>query len=324
MSEHTNTLAGLLQLNDRNIADIFPSNILQSAPVLGRLFAQPPSQGGTLHKYNRVIAAAGSGFRVPNTGIDNAAEQIEAVDVVCKYIDGSFTRDVALAKGYRDGLSGYIQRETAAALRSTFANAEKSIFQNVGQAFDGLLQFDDYSMTGSNQTQVIDADGSTNRHSVWMLRTAEDGVSIIAGNDGNFDMEWNDDSPTIVRVLDASGKPFSAYQVTIGGWLGLQVGSKYDAVRIANLGDDKPLDDDLLSKAIERFPVANTPNLIVMNRKAWGALQRSRTATNPTGAEAPFPQDAHGIPIVVTDNLPSNEAKAVTTTTATTTTSTVA
>jgi hypothetical protein len=47
-------------------------------------------------------------------------------------------------------------------------------------------------------------------------------------------------------------------------------------------------------------------------------LQASRTATNPTGAPAPFPENAFGIPIVVTDALPIDEATVNSTTTATT------
>jgi hypothetical protein len=45
-----------------------------------------------------------------------------------------------------------------------------------------------------------------------------------------------------------------------------------------------------------------------MNRRSLRQLQQSRTATNSTGAPAPFPTEAFGVPIVVTDALLSTEA----------------
>jgi hypothetical protein len=60
-----------------------------------------------------------------------------------------------------------------------------------------------------------------------------------------------------------------------------------------------------------------------MSRTSLFELQASRTATNPTGAPAPFPTEAFGVPIIVTDSIPEDEA-ALNTTTTTTTTSTQA
>jgi hypothetical protein len=57
-----------------------------------------------------------------------------------------------------------------------------------------------------------------------------------------------------------------------------------------------------------------------MNRTSLGELWESRTAVNPTGKEADMPIAWQGIPIIVTDAIPSNEAALNTTTTTTTTT----
>jgi hypothetical protein len=64
--------------------------------------------------------------------------------------------------------------------------------------------------------------------------------------------------------------------------------------------------------------------MIVMNRTALAELRDSRTATNPSGAPAPFPTEAFGIPIVVTDILGDGETPVNTTTTPTTTSTTSA
>jgi hypothetical protein len=324
MSDYTNTLAGLLKLNDQNMADIYPTNVLDDAPVIGALFAQPASQGGTLHKYQRRAAAAGSGFRLIGTGVSNAAEQFDEISVVCRYLDASFARDVALVDGYVKGRDAYMQRETLAALKAAFANAERALFQNIAGGFNGLLQFADYTIDSSAAaTQIINMGGSNGAsHSVWLLRSTEDGVSLIAGNDGNMTMTWDSENPTIIQKADANGNVYSALLNTIGGWFGLQVGSTYDAVRICGLDGTagKSLDDDLIGKAIARFPANRRPNMIIMNRNAQEDLRASRTATNPTGAPAPIPESVFGIPVIVTDNLPNTEAQVNSTTTATTNT----
>ena len=319
---YTNTLAGLLMLNDQNMADIYPTNVLDDAPVLKLATAIPASQGGTQHKYLRRYAAAGAGFRIAGTGVTNAAEQFTDLTISCKYLDASFTRDVAIASGYKGGLSAYIAKETLAGLKSGMAALERAIFSNVASGFDGLLQFNDYAITGG--TQVVDAGGSGGK-SVWLLRWAEDGVAVIAGNEGRIDMQWSDDNPTIVQV-SASGGSYSGYRVTLGGWFGLQVGSVYDAARICNLDatSDDLLTDDLIASGISKFAASRQPNMIVMNRTALAELRDSRTATNPSGAPAPFPTEAFGIPIVVTDILGDSEGAVNTTTTPTTTSTTAA
>jgi hypothetical protein len=319
---YTNTLAGLLMLNDQNMKDIYPTNVLDDAPVVAKAYAMPASQGGTLHKYLRRKTAAGAGFRVIGTGVSNAAEVFEDIEVTCKYLDLSFYRDVAAVVGFRGGLSAYIQKETLAALKSGMFAMEQAVFTNYASAFAGLLQSSDLNITTGSQ--VVNAGGAGGK-SVYLLRWAEDGVALIAGNDGRIDMQWADDNPTIVQVA-ASGGNFSAYRVTLGGWFALQIGSTYDVARICNLDgtSDDLLTDDLLAAGISKFAASRQPNMIVMNRTALKELRDNRTASNPTGAPAAFPTEAFGIPIVVTDALGSSETTVDTTTTPTTTSTTSA
>ena len=67
-TNESNTLNGLIQINDLNLADINVTDLLQDAPVLQRMVAVPASQGGTLHKYIKQVVAAGAAFRAVNTG----------------------------------------------------------------------------------------------------------------------------------------------------------------------------------------------------------------------------------------------------------------
>ena len=323
--QYTNTLAGLLLLNDQNMANIFPSDVLDQARVLRRLHAQPASQGGTLHKFVRRMTQAGIGFRAIGSGVSNSAAYIKELDLVCKYLDGTVVRDVALAQGYRGGISGYMQREVFLALRAAFFGLETAIFSNsVSSAFAGLPAFDDYTYVGG--TQLLSASGAGGE-SAWMIRTAEDGVSVIAGNDGNMSMIWDDSAPTIIRVPTSTADlttAYAAYMAAIGGYFALQVGSIYDVVRIANLDHTAghTMTDKLLGSAYAGFPAALPPNLIIMSRKAREELRASRTATTPTGKEADIPDNFQGVPIEVTDALPSNESAISTSSTTFTATTT--
>lgn len=316
--QYSNTLAGMLLLNDQNMADVYPDGVLDDAPVIRQAVAVPASQGGTLHKYLRRYSAAGAAFRDLGAGVSNAAERVEDVSCTCEILDPSFDRDVMLAAGYAGGLGAYISRETQSALRAGMFKLEQALFTNVGDSFPGLLQFTDYTYDDS-ATQIVNAGGSGGK-SVWLIRWGIDDVAIVAGNSGRIDMIWDDNSPTIVRALDANGNAYSAYRVTLGGYFGLQVGTKYSAVRICNLDgtSDDLLTDDLIATALSRFPASRPPNMIAMNRTALAELRASRSAFSPTGMPAPFPTEAFGVPITVTDALPNNEGTVNSTTTATT------
>lgn len=323
-TQASNTLNGLIQINNLNLADINVTDLLQDAPVLQRMVAVPASQGGTLHKYIKQVVASGVAFREPNAGIANAAPQQEEVEVTCKYLDGSFHRDIAIADGYRGGRAAYMQNETRKALLSLFAGLEQQILKGTdapvtGTGFNGMRN---YAFTENlSNDMVVDAGGNGGR-SVWLVRSTEDDVAIVAGNDGTLQFDF--DPETIQKIITdtSTGAGFNAVSAALGGWFAVQFGSRYSLGRIANIDgtSNSTLTDDYIAEALSKFPSSRQPNLIVMDRVSWYELQASRTATNPTGAPAPFPLDAFGIPIVASDHLKTDESALVTTTTTTATT----
>lgn len=318
---NTNDLAGLLLLNDANVSPEDISAILNDAPVIRALHAQVASQGGTRHQFKRKTVAPGVGFRLVNEGITNANGEFSIVSMDCALLDGSFSRDKAIALGYKAGVQAYMDAEGMESLAEAFAQAERAIFRaNINKQFTGLpgnAYFDQITA----DSQVVNAGGNGGK-SVWLLRSAPNGISVIAGNEGRVDMATED---ATVVAYDASDRPYTALHRSILGWFGLQVATQYDAARIANLDgtSGKTLTDALIAQAISKFKASAQPTHIVMSRTSRFELQASRTATNPTGAPAPFPTEAFGIPILVTDSIPENEA-ALNTTTTTTTTSTQA
>jgi len=321
MANDTNTMAGLLALNDRNLSPIEASDVLNTAPVVRALFAQKASQGGTTHKFQREATAPGVGFRLINEGITNATGTFDIVTLTCALLDGSLTRDKAVALGYKDGPTAYMDKEGTKSLRASFFALEKALFQsNQNKQFTSLAGNEYYDAI-TVDSQVINAGGSGGR-SVWVLRSAEDGISMIAGNDGRIDMAAED---ATVLARDSSNRAYTALHRSLMGWFNVQVGSKYDAVRICNLDATTGhlLTDKLIAQALVKAKVGMPFNMIVMSRTSLSELQDSRTAVNPTGAPAPFPGESFGVPIIVTDGLSESES-ALNTTTTTTTTSTQA
>jgi hypothetical protein len=323
-TQASNTLNGLVQINDLNMADINVTDLLQDAPVLARMVAVPASQGGTLHKYIKQVVAAGAAFRAVNTGIANAPPQQEDVEVVCKYLDGSFQRDIAIADGYRGGRGAYMQRETGKAILSLFAGLEKQILQGVDADANGFAGLRGNTFVSNlHYSMVVDAGGNGGR-SAWLVRSTEDDVAIVAGNDGVLQFDFDPESLQFLVTNTSTGAGYNALSVALGGWFAVQYGSQYSLGRIANIDgtSSHTLTDALIAKALSKFPASKKPNLIVMDPLSHYELQASRTATSMTGAPAPFPTESHGIPIVTSDHLKVDESALVTTTTTTTTTTT--
>lgn len=301
------TLADLVKINDKNLADLDITDLLDDAPLMKALAAQS-SSNGTKHEYTKETGAPVVGFRSPNAGRENSASSDTLVSIDLKIIDASFAIDKAIADAYKDGPEAKIAREGKRHLKAAFFTAEQQFINGtVGEAtgFTGLAD----SLVLAN-AMVVNAGGTTaaTGSSVYLVRTNDDGVdcTAITGQDGEIMMGES----VVQRITDATGKHLPGYFTPIQGWLGLQIGSAYSVGRIANITADsgKTLTDDLIYQALALFPASRQPNLIVMNRRSLRQLRESRTATNATGAPAPRPTDVEGIPIVVTDAITSTEA----------------
>jgi len=167
--------------------------------------------------------------------------------------------------------------------------------------FPGLIDICDSSF-------IVDAAGTTatTGSSVYALRFGNKGVSLVLGNNAGMSLgDWREEF-----VLDSGGtNSFNAYVAPLDLWVGMQATDISAVGRIADITADssKTLTDDMISDLIAKFPVGGAPDALYMNRRSLQQLQDSRTATNPTGAPAPFPNSAFGIPIVVTDSILSTE-----------------
>jgi len=176
------------------------------------------------------------------------------------------------------------------------------VADQTSKGFAGLIS--SYDSTN----MVVDAGGTTatTGASVWLVRFGIDSVQWIVGNDG--EMKVND--VYIGDEFDASGKPYRAYKQDMTTYIGVQVASQNAVCRIKKLTEDsgKGLTDALIYKALAKFKVGMGPTAIFMNMRSLEQLRSSRTATNATGTEAPYPTAINNIPILVTESLSNTEA----------------
>jgi hypothetical protein len=141
---------------------------------------------------------------------------------------------------------------------------------------------------------------------VWGVKFGPRDVAWLYGNNGALDLSEVREA----RIVDASGNPYTAYVQEILARPGLQVGNTRTVGRIKKLtaDADKGLTDALLAKLLAKFQVGQRPDAWLMSRRSLEQLRSSRTATNPTGAPAPTPTEAFGVPIYATDAITDTES----------------
>lgn len=308
MADSFLTLADLAKVNDQNNMDFGISDLLDEAPILARMAAEPTD--GDTHKYIKQTGAPTVGFRSVNDGRENSKSTDTEVTVTLKLLDSSFVVDKAIADQYRFGAPAYVAREGMRHLRAGFFKGEEQLIygttaQGDAAGFAGMA--DDAQLNALADAMVIGAGGvGVNvQTSIWAIRTGNDlrDAVLMSGQDGNIQID-----DTIVQFIDGATGRYPVYATPIFAWLGMQIGGAFSVGRLANVDATATLDDDLLADLISLFPSGRGPTFFGMNRTSLGQLRKSRTATNQTGAPAPFPTEAHGIPISVTDSIVSTEA----------------
>ena len=298
--------AELLQLGDGNISDIDVSELLEETPLLAAMAAIEASNE-TNHEWLKKTAAPAAGFRAVNDGLENTKATYTKVTQALKLFDASFDLDVGLLRANSgDALR---RREAMDHLKAAFVAMEKQIIYGTGEDSDGFSGLaNETTVDRKDDTMVVDATGTSvgATTSVWAIRTNESAVSVVYG--GNGRIEIGEEYQTL-RSGSSTGS-YDAMRTSILFWGGVQVATSLDVGRIVNLTTQagKGLTDDLISSLLAKFPAGRGPSVLAMSRQSQMQLQQSRTATNPTGAPAPFPMEAFGVPIVVTDQISNTEA----------------
>jgi len=252
-------------------------------------------------------ALPAAGFRGANEGIEVTKSTLENRLVEAFLVDASWNMDTGVADPYEDGPEATCALEASGHMESAIISTCKQFYYGTASGATGAAKGYAGLIDSVDSGMVVDAGGTTGdtASSVWGIKFGPKDVAWVFGRDGQFT-----ESEIGKQQIEIDSKILWAYVQQIQGYVGVQVGNKYAIGRIRDLTADsgKGLTDDLISDLLSLFPVGQKPDVLAMNRRSLKQLQQSRTATNPTGAPAPFPQDSFNIPIMLTDSIINTEA----------------
>ena len=301
-------IADALDLSDAEVSDL-----VNAAPFVAMLPAEE-SSNGTMHAYSKEIGAPVVGFREVNKGRSMSSSQDERVEATLEIMDWSYACDKAFADTWRrGGPQAWIAREGLRHIKAAlFGHEQQIIGGTVHGSSAGFLGFADIvGLQSKTATMVLDATGTVAGEvsSVYAVCVGPNDIVGVYKGDGSDALDAGLGETIVQNWKDSEGLNFPAYYTPASTHLGLQVGGAYSIARLVNLTAEtnKTLDDDMLADLISKFPIGRKPTHYLMNRRSLAQLRKSRTATNATGAPAPFPTEAHGIPIVPVESITSTE-----------------
>ncbi len=278
---------------------------LKIYPEINNFFAVPVEQ--TTYKTLIETALPTVGFRADNVGRETQKPNWEVRNVECKFLDASWDVDEKVVNEFAWGAENFLQEQTRSHIEATLAKIAVQTWYGTTADADGFIGIASYLNSLSVPT-VINAGGSAANGctSVFAVSTGLQKVGYAWGRYGKID-----DGPVeMVRIADPVNpeKTFYGWGQKITGHVGLQVGTPKCIGRICNITDTKPLTDALIADLLASFETGFQPEGLYMTRQARAMLQKSRTAYNQQGVPAPFPNEAFGVPIYVTDSLGNTEA----------------
>ncbi len=241
-----------------------------------------------------------SQFRNVNEGVEPTKSTYINKLVETFYLDQQMELDVAAAQGDELGEAHAQMTEADGHGRAALQKIGAQVWYGTGsggdaKGFPGAVAVVDSAF-------VTDAGGTTANtgSSVYGVKLGTKFCELIFGRNTVLNVgQWR--QQTITRA----SKEMTAWKNSLEGWIGASWVNKNALCRIKKLTADsgKGLTDTLLGKAISILPVGYDPDYWFMTKRSREQLRASRTATNPTGAPAPLPTDAFGIPIIITDSL---------------------
>jgi hypothetical protein len=254
-----------------------------------------------------------------NDGADYTAGSSTQTSVTLKYMDAKVIEDRAECRAFKGGEEAWMDHRTARQLRQALYVFEKQVWYGTvhGDAggFTGIANDANYNQAADGQ--VVNAGGTTagTGSSVFLIASTPDDAAfaLVGAGDpmiqGGMNINFTISETFQSVVLGANSKSMVGNVRDAGAHLGIQVGSKYAIVRIANLTADsgKGLTDALLEDAMALFPANLQPTVIACSRRSRKQLRKSRTTYSPTGSPAPNPIDFDSVPLIVTDSIIDTE-----------------
>ena len=246
-------------------------------------------------------------FREVNKGRKQEKTTLDTEEVVCKFLDASWSLDEAAALECEWGVDAAIAIQAKAHLEAALQHIAIQTWYGISADANGfrgiasLLPYKDSPM-------VVDAGGTTanGATSIYALRSDIDAVQYAWGQNGRI----SDGEIKYTQIFDEEGKVMWGYAQPISGYVGLQVPTYQCIGRICNITEEPghTASEKLVSRLLEMFPVGKEPDMLFMTKRSRGQIRDERTATNPTGAEAPYPDRIFDKSILVSEAVSNKEA----------------
>ncbi|MEZ6068275.1 MAG: hypothetical protein R3B90_21750 [Planctomycetaceae bacterium] len=244
------------------------------------------------------------GFRDANEAPIKSKGTYEKRRVETYILNPRWECDKAVADQHEDGPEAYIATEGSGTVQAALQHLAAQFYYGTANDAKGCPGL----KASVNDAMRVDATGSTANggSSVWAVRFGPNDVQWVMGENGMLQL----DDPRIGDILDAEGHQLTGYIQEMLAYVGLQVRSIHSIGQIYNLTTqaDKGLTDDRIAALLTKFKKGLPPHALLMSGRSQEQLRKSRTATNATGAPAPLPTEAFGIPIIPTDNILDTEA----------------
>ncbi|NDD52888.1 hypothetical protein EBZ39_03240 [bacterium] len=243
-------------------------------------------------------------FRNANEGVERSKSSYATKTFQTFILDHQIAVDKQVISGAKEP-GRWLQNHATGAMEAAFRKIGSQFYYGTGhdaKGFPGLI-----AQYSADTDHEVNASGSSNKSSVWMVRLGVETLEFLFGNDQTIRMndEWAEET-----VYDDSANPYQAWTNWMTGRLGLRLANKHAAVRIKNLAaSTQVLNDTLLYEAYRKFTEFGfEPTHIFANGRSIEQLRASRTATNATGAPVSMPQNWEGIPIIRTASITNSEA----------------
>lgn len=243
------------------------------------------------------------GFRNANEGRAETKSTYENRLFETFILNPGWSADKAVADRHEDGWQSVLALEADAHMKAAMMELGAQFYYGITndtKGHPGLQAFVSSAMT-------VDATGSSagTGSSVYAVKWGAQSVQWLWGTNGQLAL-----SDVTERDRSDGTNNYTAYVQELTAYPGLQTTNVNGVGRIKNLTEDsgKGLTDALLAKLYEKFPLGQKPDVFFCSKRSWRQLKASRTATNTTGAPAPYPTEFEGIPICPTESILDTEA----------------
>lgn len=264
---------------------------------------------GLMYKTRVLTDFPGAGFRDANDGPDVTKAVYENRLVEAFFFTSRGEVDAQVAMADERGTEVCLAEDAMVRLKGAFRQLARQFYYGTNATYGGHAKGNPGLIDAVPAANVINGlgDEAVTSSSVWMVKWGPTNLQWMLANGGQFVIE----EPRLGDILGTNGQSLTGWITEMRANIGLQIANPAAALaRIRNLTAETDatgqLTDAMLSQCMAKM--SEPPDAIFMPRRSWFALQRSRTATNATGAEAPLPKDYQGVPILISDALSIVEA----------------